>query len=110
MQKNIVIDRHGTVRRSCETIADAASEVLGYDGHQYEIREEDGLFRLYVSQFSRNSTAFNGLRPSVFMSFLADRDAAEAEIFEAVVARASYFNGQDVMDAADYAAALQGGE
>ena len=38
------------------TLEQAAARLLTEDGHEYEIREEDGLFELFYSRHSRNST------------------------------------------------------
>lgn len=38
----------------CDT-EEAARAMLTYDGFEYEIRNEDGEFKLFVSRFSRNS-------------------------------------------------------
>lgn len=70
------------------TAVEAMQEILADDGHKYEIRPEadgDG-FRLWVSSFSRNSTAWNGLTKSVIFSLAADEATAEQEIAEAVIA------------------------
>jgi hypothetical protein len=68
-------------------LADAANKMMTYDGHEWEIREEGGAFNLYTSQFSRCSPCGGGdLTRSVIYSYAANRDAAETEIFELVIA------------------------
>ena len=68
------------------SLADAANKMLTYDGHEWEIREEDGAFNLYTSQFSRNSPCGGGdLVDTVISSYAADRAVAETEIFERVI-------------------------
>lgn len=71
-------------------LADAANKLMTYDGHEWEIREEEykgePAFRLYTSQFSRNSPAGGGaLVRSVISSFAADYATAATEIFERVI-------------------------
>ena len=78
-----VYNRHGELRRECETVKEAAAEILSYDENEWEIREG----RLYVSQFSRNSSCFNGLHPSRFWG-------TDEEIFSAVVRAANSFDNQ----------------
>ncbi len=102
-----VLDCNGEHQVSGLTVAEAAREVMQYDGHQFEIRAaEDGNgFELWTSQFSRNSTG--GGRPlvkSVIYSVADDRDAAEAEIYRKVIAHADWWKGYSVMTDEDYAA------
>ena len=67
-------------------LADAANAMMTYDGHDWEIREEQGAFNLYTSQFSRNSPCGGrDLVRSVISSYAADRATAEVEIFERVI-------------------------
>ncbi|CAB4166086.1 hypothetical protein UFOVP843_9 [uncultured Caudovirales phage] len=67
-------------------LADAANKLMTYDGHDWEIREEDGAYHLYTSQFSRHSSlGGRDLVRSVVSSYAANRASAEAEIFERVI-------------------------
>lgn len=83
-----VIDHNGDVLDSGLTTTQAMHAILTDDGHQYEIRpEEDGDgFRLWTSTYSRNSTAWSGLKESVVYSLKTDADEAELEIAEKVIA------------------------
>ena len=91
-----------TVKRGL-SLHDAAVELLTADGHDYEIRPEaDGEgFRLWITQFSRNSTL--GGRPlskSIFFSLEADKRRAEYEIFTQVIGE-DWYNFEAMTDA-DY--------
>ena len=60
------------------TLEEAAHELLTYDGHDYEIRQEgtffDGspMYRLWVTQFSRNSPL--GGQPMVKAAVLGENE------------------------------------
>lgn len=100
-------NRHGDVISRGEALASAAQLVLGYDGHEFEIRaEKDGGYRLWVSTFSRNSTAYNGLTSSRIFSLHDDEALATAEIYREVIKNADWWNDQSVVTDADYAAEL----
>jgi len=45
---------NSSVYRSGLSLADAADELLKTDGYRYEIREDDGLFELFISERSEN--------------------------------------------------------
>ena len=101
-----VLNRHGEVQTQNASLSEAAQTVLGYDGHEYEIRrgENNKGFWLYVSQFSRNSSC--GGRPLVRSCCYpaADTEAeAETEIFQHVINHASFWDGQTVMTDEAYA-------
>ena len=83
-----VTNHNGDVIDSGMTAVEAMSVILTDDGHQYEIRSEaDGEgFRLWISTYSRNSTAWNGLRQSVVYSLEMDEATAEQDIAEKVIA------------------------
>lgn len=49
----------GTVYGRGMTAVDAAQEILGYDGHDYELRREGEAFQLFISRGSRNSFGGN---------------------------------------------------
>lgn len=89
------------------SLADAANSVLTHDGHEWEIRpaaDGDG-FRLWTSNASRNSAAYQGLRQSTVWSLASDRQAAEAEIFAKVIAaEPARSNGPEVMTDERFAA------
>lgn len=81
------IDDHGTITSGL-TAVKAADILLTDDGHEYEIRHtDDGTqWRLFVSQFSRNSTL--GGRPlvgSVIWSSQVFEAHATADIAEQVI-------------------------
>jgi len=99
-----VLNRHGEVLGAGETLASAANVVMGYDGHEFEIRPADGGFDLWTSSFSRNSTAYNGLTKSVVFSRHTDEELATAEIYRSVIRKADWWCGCRVMTDADYAA------
>jgi len=104
-QTYTVLNRHGSVQDEGLSLADAAQVVMGYDGHEYEIKAApEGLgFELWTSSFSRNSTAFNGLKKSVIYSVNEDRALAEAEIYRKVIKNAEWFCGCTVMTDAEHA-------
>lgn len=69
------------------TLEEAAQALLTADGHDYEIRLEDGTvggkwprFVLWITQFSRNSPL--GSRPMVASRFIG---ASHADIYEQVI-------------------------
>lgn len=99
-----VLNNSGEVEERHCTVAQAAQVVMAYDGHEFEIQGEEngGGFRLWTSQFSRNSTAYRGLTKSVIFSLNTDRAAAEAEIYREVILHAEWWKGCDVQSDADY--------
>lgn len=103
-----VLNRHGSIQGQGETLASAAQIVLEYDGHTYEIRPAtDGKgFDLWVSNASRNSTAFRGLTKSRIFSVQADIALAEADIYRQVIRNASWWESCEVLTDADYAEQL----
>jgi hypothetical protein len=77
----------GDVIDSGLTAVEAMNVILTDDGHEYEIRPEvdgDG-YRLWTSTYSRNSTAYNGLRQSVIYSLASNVVYAEEEIAHKVI-------------------------
>lgn len=101
----IALNVNGEIQERDCTTADAASIVMSYDGHEWDIRPlDDGEgFALWASQFSRNSTA--GGKPlvkSVIYSLKTDRAEAEADIFQQVCDHADWWKGCDVRDQAEY--------
>lgn len=85
------------------TPAQAANEIMTYDGHEFSIEPEPaGGWRLLTTAHSRNSTAYCGLSPSVIFSLATDRPTGEAEIFAAVMEHAEWWRGCDVMSDAAY--------
>lgn len=101
-----VLNRHGDVQGDGETLASAAHLVMGYDGHEFEIQQHDGRFELWTSLFSRNSTAYNGLRRSRISSGHTDDALATADIYRQVIRNAEWWSSQRVVTDADYAAEL----
>ncbi|MFN7341269.1 MAG: hypothetical protein ACK5VI_09355 [Opitutia bacterium] len=84
------------------TLEEAAQALLTADGHDYEIRLEDGTagskwprFVLWITQFSRNSPL--GSRPMVASRFIG---ASHAEIYEAVLSEE--WHGFQAVPDADY--------
>jgi hypothetical protein len=104
-QTYTVVNRNGDAQESGLTVAEAAQLLLCYDGHEYEVRpESDGNgFRLWVSNFSRNSMYFNGLTKSRIWSLQPDEQSAEAEIFRKVVKHSLDYHGCTVMTDAEHA-------
>lgn len=118
MTSYTVLNRHGSVQERGCTLAEAAQIVLGYDGHDYDIRPDSssgfrGLsgpdderdFRhwtLWTSSFSRNSSAYKGLTESVIFALASSREEAEADIYKQVVAHADWWEGCEVMTDSDY--------
>jgi hypothetical protein len=80
------------------TLEQAATELLTYDGHDFEIRDGGNSgFELWHTQFSRNGTL--GGRPmvqTVIWSIKSDRAEAETEIFEKVIA-SGYWTPMEAM-------------
>lgn len=67
------------------TRADAAREVLGYDGYDWAIRPSEYGHTLWHSRFSRNASGGNGgLVSTTISSAHDDEEAAEADIFDKV--------------------------
>ena len=98
-----VLNRHGSVQERGCSLSLAAEIVLGYDGHEYEIRQATGGgWNLWTSRFSRNSTAYNGLVQSTIYSPKPDRDDAEIDICKRVIGHADWFENCQVMTDADY--------
>jgi hypothetical protein len=101
-----VLNRHGQVQTQNASLTEAAQTVLGYDGHEYEIRPDENNkgFWLYVSQFSRNSSC--GGRPLVRGRCYSAADMgaeAEAEIFQYVIDHADFWDNLTVMTDEAYA-------
>ena len=103
-----VIDAQGEPIAQGLTEAEAAHTILTYDGAQYELRPDaDGEgWILWVRRLNGNWT------PSIFKSWEADFDAAEAKIL-AAVARAAYAAKgwtAEAIPQADFDAMQEGGE
>jgi hypothetical protein len=101
-----VLDHDGEARLQNKTLEGAAQSVMNYDGHEYEIRKNDGRFELFTSTYSRNSTAYNGLARSVISSNHTEVALAEADIYRQVIRNAGWWHNQRVLTDADYAAEL----
>lgn len=97
-----VLNHHGTEQVGGVGLAEAAQTVLGYDGHEYDIRRSDTGWELWTSSFSRASAAYNGLTRSTIYSLEDDRDAAERDIWTKVIHHADWFCGCTVMTDAEY--------
>ena len=98
-----ITNNSGKVISTGATVAELARELLGYDGHEWQIREaEGGGFDLWISNFSRNSACYNGLTRSVIFSIKSDEAEAEADIFQRVV-NSGFWTGLDYMTDADHA-------
>lgn len=54
--KYIAFRHDGDIINEGLTLENAAHEILTYDGYEYEIKQEDGIYKLYVSTHSSNST------------------------------------------------------
>lgn len=98
--------RHGDVIERGLSLAQAADTVLGHDGHEYEVRQAETGFELWVSNHSRNSTAYNGLTRSVIRSLNQLREHAEADIWRQVLRNGEWWGGQYVVTDADYDAEM----
>ena len=101
-----VLNRRGQVQTQNASLSEAAETVLGYDGHEYEIRRDDNTegFWLYISRFSRNSSC--GGRPLVrgrFYSAAETEAEAATEIFQYVIDHARFWNDQIVITNESYA-------
>jgi hypothetical protein len=93
-----VIDHRSGEEESGLTVDEAAHIVLTNDGQEYEIREdEDGGFTLW----SRHKAANQGWSQTCIFSIETDRAAAEADIFEKVVA-AKWRGHPEVMTDEEY--------
>jgi hypothetical protein len=74
------------IGRGMSAIA-AAREILTHDGHEYEIGPMPwGGYLLWVTRFSRNSPAHDGLHKSLTFSLENDEHKASLEIAEQVIA------------------------
>ncbi len=79
-------------------LQDAAHTMLTYDGHDFEIRHEDGEFKLFVSRFSQNSCG--GKHDLVEWPKYSAK--SEAEVFANVI-KMGGVNDYYAMTAAEYA-------
>lgn len=61
MSKFVVLNPQGEVLKSNASAKEAAEVVLGYDGHEWEIRpgHHNIGYTLFVSKFSRNSACYD---------------------------------------------------
>lgn len=90
------------------SLQDAASSVMTYDGHVFEIRKsDDGSFELWTSPFSRNSTAFRGLEKSAIFSLERDEETAAKDIYQQVIEHADWWMSQEVLTDKEYARRLK---
>lgn len=99
-----ITDANGEVQERGLDMATAAIAVMQYDGHEFDIRADADIagYRLWTSQFSRNSPMGAKLSASVIFSLAANRAAAVDEICAEVVAHAHWFKGQSVQTDAAY--------
>lgn len=97
-----VLNKHGVVQGSGMSVKSAAETILTYDGHEFDIRTDDGLLELWVSEFSRNSAC--GGRPLVQTGFFG---RTESDIYDAVCRHADYWDKQRCMTDAEYEAHSQ---
>lgn len=96
MSRTYTIFNHGNYQVGLSS-DDAASDLLAYDGYQYEIRTaEDGAgWELWVSSASRNSTSWKGVdRKSVIFSLEDDEAEARQEIFDDVILSGNWERGE----------------
>lgn len=108
MSKFVVLNPQGEVLKSNASAKEAAELVLGYDGHEWEIRlDEDGEgYTLWVSKFSRNSTTWSGLHETSLYSFDDNIAEAEAHIFKQVCNLSSCWNGCTIIGQDQYDASM----
>jgi hypothetical protein len=104
MTKFTVENASGNLLGRGLSLFEAAIEVLRYDGHEYQIRQDDdGIgWRLYTSTYSCNSTAYKGLKPSTIFSTADTETEATEDIMRQVVENAIWFKGCCVQTDADY--------
>lgn len=92
------------------TAVEAMQEILGYDGHDYEIRRQDHGYQLFVSRGSRNSVAGLGLMTecwannNLVCSSLEGEAAATEEIASLVLAAEwlGHDGNLDVMESEEF--------
>lgn len=97
----ILNSNSGEIEQRGATVAEAAQALLGYDGHEWEIRKSETGHDLYVSRYSRSSTAFDGLHKSTIYSLDDDPANAEDDIFARVI-RSGHWTRPEVMTDASY--------
>ena len=89
------------------TAIEAAQEVLGDDGHDYELRLDGDAFQLFISRGSRNSAGGNrGLTMAyahkrLIRSYAETEEGAWAEIADQVI-NAGWESGPEVKTDAAY--------
>ena len=105
-----VLNRHGDVQAQECTMFEAAQLVLEYDGNTYEIRPAaDGKgYDLWVSRFSRNSSAHDGLTESRIFSPVEDEQLAHADIYRQVIRNAEWWDNCRVLTDKAYAEEMAG--
>ena len=100
-----VLDRHGNVQSDGETLEGAALIVLGYDGHQHEIRNDGDIgFSLWTSQ--RGGGGNVPMISSVIYSLEADEGLATADMYHKIIQNAEWWDNQRVVTDAYYAAEI----
>ena len=85
-----LIDPQDTVMDRGISLTSAASDILTYDGHGYEVRREnDGWYYLFVSTGSRNSQAGLGKFNQAYCNgkMLMEQATSETEAFEKFAAK-----------------------
>ena len=103
MDKFTVISGSGVVQAEGLSADEAAVQVLTYDGHNYEIRPDaDGGFWLWHTQ--RGGGGNVPMVRTLIYSAAETEDEAQDEIFAEVLTKADWFDHQDVMTDAAYAA------
>lgn len=94
----ILDDMDGAVQATGFTVEQAARMLLSADGHTWRIeREADGRFRLFYSQFSRNSVGWRGEDET---SFVADTEQA---LFQKIADADEAWGGLIAVDAEEWA-------
>lgn len=100
----IVVDSNAHATRPLN-LDQAAVHVLGYDGHEWEIRP--GVtwagYELWVSTHSRNSGCYRGLTRCVIFSLEADFVKACEDIFRQVLDHADWWSHQQAFTEEEYA-------
>lgn len=85
-----LIDPQGDVIDRGLSLTSAASDILTYDGHGYEVRcEDDGWYYLFVSTGSSNSSSGLGKFNQAYCNgrILMEQASSEDEAFEKFAAK-----------------------
>lgn len=106
MSKFVVLNPQGEVLKSNASAKEAAEVVLGYDGHEWEIRpgHHNIGYTLFVSKFSRNSACYDSRLIEIVHANGNSMEEIEEKIFQEVCHEQSIWNdctiiGQDQYDA-----------